>query len=48
MWTLGGFHRPLNARNRIWDTPSGKAAFVVPHALDENPEMPAAGDGVLR
>lgn len=48
MWTPGGFHRPLAARSRIWKTPTGKASFVVPDGLDENPDMPATGEDVLR
>jgi molybdopterin-dependent oxidoreductase alpha subunit len=48
MWTPGGFHRPLKARERVWDTASGKASFVVPSGLVENPDMPARGEDVLR
>jgi molybdopterin-dependent oxidoreductase alpha subunit len=33
MWKPGGFHRPLAARHRIWNTKTGKANFIVPHAL---------------
>ncbi len=32
--TPGGFPRPNPARERRWQTPSGKAEFVVPHTLD--------------
>ena len=48
MWTPGGFHRPLPARERVWHTATGKANFVVPSGLDENPDMPAVGDDILR
>jgi molybdopterin-dependent oxidoreductase alpha subunit len=48
MWTPGGFHRPLAARSRVWETPNGKANFVVPASLDENPDMPVQGSDVLR
>jgi hypothetical protein len=48
MWTPGGFHRPLKARERIWDTPSGKASFVVPAGLDEDPDMPEKSGDALR
>ncbi len=48
MWTPGGFHRPLKARERVWDTPSGKANFIVPSGLDENPDVHDSGDDVLR
>ena len=40
MWQPGGFHRPLGACNRKWETESGKAEFLVPASLDENPDMP--------
>jgi anaerobic selenocysteine-containing dehydrogenase len=33
MWTPGGFHRPLAARHRVWNTKTGKANFIVPRAL---------------
>jgi molybdopterin-dependent oxidoreductase alpha subunit len=33
MWEPGGFHRPLGARHRKWDTPTGKANFIAPKAL---------------
>jgi molybdopterin-dependent oxidoreductase alpha subunit len=48
MWTPGGFHRPLKACERVWDTPSKRANFVVPAGLDEDPDMPEEGDSVLR
>jgi molybdopterin-dependent oxidoreductase alpha subunit len=48
MWQPGGFHRDLPARKRIWKTPSGKAGFVTPTALDEDPDMPETGPDVLR
>ena len=32
--TPGGFPRPVAARERRWQTPSGKAEFVVPATLD--------------
>ena len=47
MWEPGGFARPIPARKRIWKTPSGKATFIVPAALNENPDMAARPD-VLR
>lgn len=37
----GGFERPLAARQRRWDTPSGRAEFQVPEDLDAT----FAGDG---
>jgi len=48
MWQPGGFHRNLPARNRVWKTKTGKANYVVPHALDEDRDMPATGPDVLR
>lgn len=47
MWTPGGFARPLPARERRWQTPSGKAEFAVPESLGENPDM-ESDDGALR
>ena len=41
--TPGGFPRPNGARDRRWDTPSGKAEFVVPSTLDAS----GLGDGEL-
>ncbi|MFD1301515.1 FdhF/YdeP family oxidoreductase [Methylobacterium marchantiae] len=37
----GGVHKPLAARERRWETESGKANFVVPEGLDADPDMPA-------
>jgi molybdopterin-dependent oxidoreductase alpha subunit len=48
MWIPGGFRRALPAAERRWKTPNGKANFVVPEGLQEDPDMPAAGDDVLR
>ncbi|AJK46705.1 FdhF/YdeP family oxidoreductase [Burkholderia plantarii] len=48
MWTPGGFARPLPARERRWQTPSGKAEFAVPESLEADPDMVAGGPGVLR
>jgi molybdopterin-dependent oxidoreductase alpha subunit len=48
MFTPGGFHRPIAARQRKWNTKTGKANFVIPTALDADPDMRSPGDGVLR
>jgi molybdopterin-dependent oxidoreductase alpha subunit len=48
LWTPGGFRRPIPAASRQWQTPNGKANFVVPRGLDEDPDMPAQGNDVLR
>jgi molybdopterin-dependent oxidoreductase alpha subunit len=48
MWQPGGFPRPLGARERVWKTPNGKANFITPKSLAEDPDMPEAGPDVLR
>jgi len=42
-----GFDRPLAARERKWLTASGKANFVAPKSLSEDPDLPRAREGVL-
>jgi molybdopterin-dependent oxidoreductase alpha subunit len=42
-----GFDRPLPARERKWLTPSGKANFVAPTSLSEDPDLPRVREGVL-
>lgn len=44
----GGFHRPLPAMHRKWNTPNGKANFITPDTLDEDADMPSTGPDVLR
>jgi molybdopterin-dependent oxidoreductase alpha subunit len=48
MWQPGGFHRPIPARHRVWKTDSGRANFVVPTALDADPDMAEPRGDVLR
>ena len=48
MWQPGGFHRPLKARDRVWETATGKANFATPAGLDEDADMQASGPDVLR
>lgn len=48
MWQPGGFHRHLPAREREWQTKTGRANFVIPRALDEDADMQAEGDDILR
>jgi anaerobic selenocysteine-containing dehydrogenase len=48
MWTPGGFRRPLPAANREWKTPNKKANFIAPRSLNEDPDMTAAGEKILR
>jgi molybdopterin-dependent oxidoreductase alpha subunit len=48
MFRPGGFHRPVAARERKWNTKTGKANFIVPTALDADPDMAVPGGEVLR
>jgi molybdopterin-dependent oxidoreductase alpha subunit len=45
---LGGFRRPLAAAKREWKTPNGKANFVAPKSLTEDPDAPENDRDVLR
>jgi molybdopterin-dependent oxidoreductase alpha subunit len=47
MWMPGGFRKPIAAAHRVWNTPSGKATFIAPEALDENPDMQGKGADIL-
>ena len=38
MWQPGGYHIPSKARQREWDTETGKANFIVPHSLPATTE----------
>ena len=42
-----GFDRPLPARERRWITPNGKANFISPRSLSEDPDLPLVREGVL-
>ena len=42
-----GFDRPLPARERKWTTPNGKANFISPRSLSEDPDLPRTRVGVL-
>ncbi len=42
-----GFDRPLPARERKWATPNGKANFITPRTLSEDPDLPHIREGVL-
>ena len=44
----GGFHRPLAARERKWNTKTGKANFTVPDSLITDPDVDVRGPDVLR
>ncbi|WP_322102664.1 FdhF/YdeP family oxidoreductase [Paraburkholderia sp. J41] len=48
MWEPGGVVRPLPAREREWKTKSGKAEFMVPESLSEDPDMPEREADALR
>ena len=48
MWQPGGFHRPIAARERVWKTKTGKANFIVPDALDADPDMSQEHGDILR
>jgi molybdopterin-dependent oxidoreductase alpha subunit len=48
MYTPGGFRRPMPAAQRQWKTPNGKANFIVPRGLQEDPDMPVQSADVLR
>ncbi|MCE4224369.1 FdhF/YdeP family oxidoreductase [Methylobacterium sp. C25] len=43
----GGHHKPLAARERRWETATGKANFAVPAGLNEDPDLPPRGPEVL-
>jgi anaerobic selenocysteine-containing dehydrogenase len=42
----GGFHLPIPPRDRVWNTPTGRANFLVFEGVAENP--PVDGACVLR
>jgi molybdopterin-dependent oxidoreductase alpha subunit len=42
-----GFDRPNPARERIWSTKTGKANFVAPNRLSEDPDLPRRSEDVL-
>ncbi len=44
----GGFRRPVAAAKRQWKTKNGKANFVVPDAMDEDPDVRNTAEDVLR
>jgi anaerobic selenocysteine-containing dehydrogenase len=45
--TPKGFDRPIAARQRKWKTKSGKANFIAPSCLSEDPDLPPRRNGVL-
>jgi molybdopterin-dependent oxidoreductase alpha subunit len=46
--TRGGFRRPVPAARREWKTRNGKANFIAPRCLSEDPDVLERGAGVLR
>src|SRR5262249_2597509 len=44
----GGFRRPVAAAERKWNTPNGKANFIAPVCLTEDPDVPETAPDVLR
>jgi molybdopterin-dependent oxidoreductase alpha subunit len=42
-----GFDRPNPARERIWSTKTGKANFIAPNCLSEDPDLPRRRQDVL-
>ena len=48
LFTPGGFHRTLAARDRVWKTKTSRANFIAPRSLDENPDLRPAPPGVLQ
>ena len=47
MFDPGGLAKPLPARERRWETETGKANFVVPGGLEADPDLPERGGEVL-
>ena len=45
---LGGFRRPVPAAQRVWKTPNGKANFIAPAELIEDPDVANSDPDVLR
>jgi molybdopterin-dependent oxidoreductase alpha subunit len=43
----GGSHRPLAARERKWNTPTGKANFIAPQGLEADPDIRSGRRDVL-
>jgi molybdopterin-dependent oxidoreductase alpha subunit len=44
----GGFHRPLEARHRVWKTKTGKANFTTPTSLAEDIDTPVERRDILQ
>jgi molybdopterin-dependent oxidoreductase alpha subunit len=48
MWRPGGFHRTIAARERRWKTAAGKALFIAPRTLAEDPDVAEDRHDLLR
>jgi molybdopterin-dependent oxidoreductase alpha subunit len=44
MWEPGGFHKPVAAAQREWNTESGRARFIAPATLDEDDDLDVGPD----
>ncbi len=47
MFQPGGLIKPLGARDRKWETETGRANFAVPAGLEADPDLPARGHDIL-
>jgi len=47
MFDPGGLAKPLPARERRWETDTGKANFAVPGGLEADPDLPERGGEIL-
>lgn len=47
MFDPGGLAKPLPARERRWETETGKANFAVPGGLEADPDLPERGGEIL-
>ncbi|KQP40559.1 FdhF/YdeP family oxidoreductase [Methylobacterium sp. Leaf106] len=47
MFEPGGIHKPLAARDRRWETETGKANFTVPEGVEADPDMPLRSEDAL-
>jgi molybdopterin-dependent oxidoreductase alpha subunit len=48
MWEPGGFHRPSGARERQWNTGTGKANFLTPQTIATDIDTPTEQRGILQ
>ncbi len=44
MFEPGGFYKPLAARERRWNTETGRANFIAPEGLEADPDMPRSDE----